>query len=335
VNRVGLAIVGGILLASACSLPRGKTDVALWSFDQSYLSASHNWVFRRDYPSVDRLFNAFDYGHAVLYETMLRHPNDARRVEGPIYQTVTSRVLRDPPSVPLDEHAIGPTYTTLIPEVAAMFEWAHTLHRQLYDVLADRRLSPTQQRARADEVLRYYRTRTDLAFSSAPKSMQLMEGQSYSLAFRRVHPKYNGLLWSYHWLQLALYDALLEADTPPARRENVDRTVTRFWELLAHAPSKMPTMMPMAVAVSPRFSEAYPEAAIIFDNLHGLHDVVSDVLATPNLSHRRRRALILAAAAAYRDSTTEVTSRAEWEEMSRGMGVENMGGPAVVGRRAR
>lgn len=50
---------------------------AQWStsYDQFYRQASHNWQFRRNYPSADRLFNAFDYGHAILYERLLTKPN--------------------------------------------------------------------------------------------------------------------------------------------------------------------------------------------------------------------------------------------------------------------
>ena len=43
--------------------------------EQFYLPAEHNWVFRHNYIGADRLFNAFDYGHAILYETLYRHPD--------------------------------------------------------------------------------------------------------------------------------------------------------------------------------------------------------------------------------------------------------------------
>jgi hypothetical protein len=40
------------------------------------------------------------------------------------------------------------------------------------------------------------------------------------------------------------------------------------------------------------------------DRAHALHDVVSDILASPILPRQGKRAALLAAAAAYRDSTT-------------------------------
>ena len=318
----------GMLLAGAldgCSGALGGS-----SYEQTYLVSSHNWVFRREFPAANRLFNAFDYGHAIGYETLLRDAvTGPGRLDGSVFARVTTTVLRSPPNLPLEERAIGPSYTTLVPEVEAMFSWAHMLHRQLYDVLADRHMSQAARDGYVLELLSYYRSRRDLAFSATPKDMSLMEGQPYSLVFRRASPKYNGLLWSYHWLQLAMYDALLAVDDPTARRRAVDGTVARFWGLIADAPTHTPQVMPMAAAVAPRFSSRYPEAAIIFDNLHALHDVVADVLTTPGLSRPERRRLILAAAAAYRDSITAVTSRDEWRAMSKAMGVDRMGGEAV------
>ncbi|HXV16188.1 MAG TPA: hypothetical protein VD758_05375, partial [Gemmatimonadaceae bacterium] len=47
-------------------------------YEQTYMRASHNWEFRKVYPQADRLFNAFDYGHAILYETLWRQPSANR-----------------------------------------------------------------------------------------------------------------------------------------------------------------------------------------------------------------------------------------------------------------
>jgi len=212
-----------------------------------------------------------------------------------------------------------------------MFEWAHVLHRQIYDVWADERLSPAQKDGRVGELLRYYKSRPDLAFSSVPKSMDLMEGQRYSLVFRKRYPKFNGLIWSYHWLQVGLYDALISGNDPRERQANVNETVARFWRMLDSAPGSMPRTMPMTAAIAPLFTERYPEAAIIFDNLHGMHDVISDILASPAVPRSRKRAEILRAGAAYRDSTSYAMTRDEWHKMSIGMGVEMMGGRASGG----
>jgi hypothetical protein len=146
--------------------------------------------------------------------------------------------------------------------------------------------------------------------------------------FRRQDPKFNGLLWSYHWYQMVVYDALLAATDATGRHQNVDAATAHFWALIANPPSNMPTTMPLAAAVAPRFAARYPEAAIIFDNLHSLHDVVADILASPKVSSKEKRPTILRAIGAFRDSTTEVVSRDEWRSMALEMGVAKMGGLA-------
>ena len=321
-TRLALGVVGALFL-TAMPAPAQWTTVD----EQFYLPAGHNWEFRKRYPDADRLFNAFDYGHAILYERLWRRGGTSLEVKD--YDFITRKLLVNPPKLPLEESAIAPSYSRLVPEAKVMFEWAHLLHRQLYDVLADDRLSEAQRDTEVQRLLAYYRTRPDLAFSSKPKSMSLMEGQPYSLAFRKQYPKFNGLIWAYHWLQVGLYDALLAGKTPDERSTNVTTAVARFRQMLNDAPRSMPYVMPMTPAVAPLFTARYPEAAIIFDNLHSMHDVISDVLANDAVPANRKRAEIMVAARAYRDDTTQVTSLAEWSGMAAAMGIENQGGPAT------
>ena len=312
-------------------------------YEQIALPARHNWLFRERHPSADRLFNAFDYGHAVLSEVLYTRLAAAPdRLERREFEFITRELLVRPPRVPLAERPIAPAFARLAPEVLAMFEWAHILHRQLYDVLADASLTPERRDAEVARILAYYRSRPDLAFSSQPKHMDLMEGQPYSLAFRDGYPKFNGLIWSYHWLQMALYDALLAGEDAAAggasgaamsdstRDAEVRATVARFRRMVDDG--AMPAVMPMSAAIAPAFSARYPEASIIFDNLHAMHDVVSDVLASPVVPRADKRRALLLAASRYRDSTSFVTTVAEWRAMSSAMGVERMGG--VAGRAA-
>ena len=234
-----------------------------------------------------------------------------------------------PPRLPLEEAAIEVEYAKLVPEAKQMFEWAHVLHRQVYDVLADERVPLEEKDARIARILAYYKSRPDLAFSSVPKTMDLMEEEYYALAFRRRYPKFNGLIWAYHWLQVGLYEPLVTANSVDARRAGVHATTRRFFQMLENAPEHMPRVMPMTAAVAPTFSKRYPEVAIIFDNLHGMHDVISDILASPKVPRNQKREVILGVGARYRDATSYVMSRQEWVEMADMMGIANMGGPAV------
>ena len=322
-------------IAGMCVLALGlaaEPAQAQWArvHEQFYLPAEHNWVFRRNFPAADRLFNAFDYGHAILYEKLYRHPDaPASELEEKEYGFITRRLLVSPPRLPLEEAAIEVEYVKLAPEAKQMFEWAHILHRQLYDVLGDERLGQAERDREVAAILRYYKSRPDLAFSSRPKNMELMEGQHYSTAFREKYPKFNGLIWGYHWLQVGLYEPLMTGRTPEERQSGVAATVARFRQMLENAPENMPRLMPMTPAIAPTFAARYPEAAIIFDNLHGMHDVISDILASPKVPRAKKREEILRAAERYRDNTSFLMTQAEWVEMSRTMGIENQGGPAV------
>jgi len=330
-RRVGPAIAGALAIGLATSVAT-ETAAAQWSttFEQHYFADRSNWAFRNTYPAADRLFNAFDYGHAILYERLYTRPNDpTSALEEREYDFITKKLLVRPPRLPLEEAAIEVQYAKLVPEAKQMFEWAHVLHRQVYDVLADEKVPLEQKDARIARILAYYKTRPDLAFSSVPKTMDLMEGEYYALEFRKRYPKFNGLIWSYHWLQVGLYEPLMKAESLEARRAGVQATTRRFFQMLENAPQNMPRVMPMTPAIAPTFTARYPEIATIFDNLHGMHDVISDILASAKVPRNRKRDVILGVAERYRDSTSYVMSRQEWIEMSGMMGNNNMGGPAV------
>ena len=321
-----LAALGVFAMAASTSVH------AQWvtTFETFYLPATHNWVFRNNYQHADRLFNAFDYGHAILYETLWTKPNaPASELEDRIYDRLTKKVLVRPPHVPLEEVAIEPMYAQLAPEAKAMFDWSHILHRQIYDVLADERIATDAKDREVQRLIAYYKTRPDLAFSSRPKSMELMQEQPYSLAFRQKYPKFNGLIWGYHWFQVGLYEPLIVGMTSEARQAGVRATVARFWQMLKDPARTLPYQMPMTAAIAPEFAKRYPEAAIIFDNLHSMHDVVSDILTNPSVPRNAKRAEILRAGKLFRDDTSYVMPVAGWLAMSREMGVENMGGRSV------
>jgi hypothetical protein len=90
--------------------------------------------------------------------------------------------------------------------------------------------------------------------------------------------------------------------------------------------------MPVAPDVAPRFSERYPEAAMVFDNMHSMHDVVADALSAKDFPARERRAALRELAEQYRDSVSAVMSVSQWKvghgPSAKGHG-EGHGTPAV------
>jgi hypothetical protein len=294
--------------------------------EQFYYPGSFNWRFLETYPEAARLFNAFDYGHAVLYERLYTGRGEAQEALEREYHFLTTDLLVRPPRFAVVEELISPAYSKVAWRAKLMFDWAHVLHRQIYDVYADERLTMSQTDSLIERLTDYYLSRKEYAFPAVPKSMDLMEGQYFSRTFREAYPKFNGLIWAYHWLQVGLYEPFLEGGTPAEKKAGVKATVARFWSMLENPPGRMPKLMPMTSAIAPRFSERHPRAAVIFDNLHMMHDIISDVLVADTIPPEKKREVIYAQLDKLQDATNNVMSWDEWRHMA-----ELMGGVAVMG----
>lgn len=278
--------------------------------EQFYYPGSFNWGFLQQYPEAARLFNAFDYGHAILYQRLTTAPDgDASWLEVGKFDYLTTELLVRPPRLPIAEEAIFPAYAARYWPAALAFDWAHVLHRQVYDALSDMRLSPAARDSLVERLTDYYLSRRDVAFAPVPKSMTLMLDQPYSGAFLRGYPRFNGLIWAYHWLQVGLYEPLLVEQATTARRDGIDAAVARF---RAMVPDDFPTTMPMTPMVAPTFTAKHPRAAAIFDNLHSLHDIISDILVSNVVAPENKRAAIEAALEEFRDGTRNVMPDDEW-----------------------
>ena len=296
--------------------------------EQTYFPGRFNWRFLETYPEAARLFNAFDYGHAILYEKLLTEDRHAAEALAGEYRFLTRDLLIRPPRFALAEEAVMPGYAKLAWRAKQMFDWAHVLHRQIYDVYADERLSMATRDSLIERLTDYYLSRADIAFAPVPKSMALMDGQWFSRVFRREYPTFNGLIWSYHWLQVGLYEPLIAGTTGSEKKQGVHATVARFWQMVRT--EGFPTVMPMTSGIAPTFSAAHPRAAVIFDNLHMMHDIISDLLASPEIPRNRKRSMIYRQLAEFRDPTTNLIPLDQWRTMAAHMGgVNAMGGPAL------
>ncbi|HEX9704345.1 MAG TPA: hypothetical protein VGA20_03795 [Gemmatimonadales bacterium] len=321
---LALAATVGVLPQSAAAQDRRD--------EQFYYPGSFNWSFLRSYPEGARLFNAFDYGHAVLYERLYTLP-DSARVAAALekeYRFLTTDLLVRPPRFAVAEEVVEPTYAKVAWRAKLMFDWAHVLHRQIYDVYADEQVREAEQDSLIERLTDYYLSRPDIAFVPVPKSMALMDEQYYSQVFRKRFPKFNGLIWAYHWLQVGLYEPFIAGRTADERKAGVLAAVARFWQMLEDPPGSMPHVMPMTATVAPEFTKRHPRAAAIFDNLHMMHDIISDILTADTVPRDKKRAVIYAVLAEFRDSTRNVMTRDDWLMMGHHMGgIDAMGGPAV------
>ena len=314
------------LLAAVTPLPA----ISQTRDEQFYYPGNFNWQFLDSYPEAARLFNAFDYGHAVLYQRLYTGRGQAQEELEKEYVFLTTDLLVRPPRFAVAEEAIEPAYAKIAWRAKMMFDWAHVLHRQIYDAYADERLTMIEKDSLIERLTDYYLSNRRYAFTDRPKSMALMDEQHFSQAFRKNYPKFNGLIWSYHWLQVGLYEPFIEGTTRAEKKAGLQATVARFWSMLEDAPNRFPKYMPMTSAIAPRFSAVHPRAAIIFDNLHMTHDIISDILTSDRIPFDQKGTVINQQLDMLQDSTRDVISLGEWQMMADHMGgVAVMGGPAT------
>ena len=316
----------GIALTSAASAASAQWST---SYQLSPLRASYNGEFRERFGNADRLFNAFEYAQALRYE-VLWGSSRARTtaLEAEAFNRLTGDVFADPPRLPVAPGTIDAEFAKLVPEALAMLRWAQILRRQAYDVLADES-SASEREGRITELVAHYRSVPDLAISTAPKSLDALDAQFYSLAFRRAYPNYNGLLWATRWLESGLYEPLVAGETVVDRQRLGDATIARFRAMLRNPPETMPYLLPMAPVIAPTFARRYPELAAVLDNAHMLQDVIGDILVAREVPRSAKRQEILRAMALFRSDTAFATTYDGWIGMGATLGAQNMGGVAV------
>src|SRR5678816_1307061 len=94
-TRGGIVGASLVLLPALAILAPARVE-AQWSttYEQFYFPGKFNWEFRRTYPAADRLFNAFDYGHAILYERLYNDPDaDVSILEDKEFDFITRTLL--------------------------------------------------------------------------------------------------------------------------------------------------------------------------------------------------------------------------------------------------
>ncbi len=260
-----------VLALAACSQfePRDK---------RFYYRALWNFSLRDDLAELDSEFNGVDFGHSNLYEhLLLTGGNDVSAIEDKARQETLAFIATKPRLNP-NEEAIAPTYMKLAWRAQNTFDEAHALHRATYDIVVS--AEPDKDRA-IRTVLAYYQ---DSAYAITSKRLdhRRLDQFAYSKAFRTRFPLFNATIWSYHYLQVAVYDPLQSARDLAAKTQAVRPILATYRHYLDQPPVAW-TFMPLTAELSPIFAARYPELANIFDNLHMLHDNISDILTSERL----------------------------------------------------
>jgi hypothetical protein len=244
--------------------------------------------------------NAVAVGHAIAYEDLVT--GKANQLETQSFQTIQN-VLKNPPRFMPDEAKISPTFGRKFGVLEQVFDWAHIFHAQTVDVLASTDLTDAEKEAEIERLYEFYLTKVPYAITGLPMNMGYLDGQPYSQAFRKTYPKVNGLFWGYHWLQGTMYDLLYQKSLPEQQKAYED-IGKRYREIELYRRDR--PFMPMFAEQSPRFAQRFPQISNTFDNLHMLHDMVNDILATEGLSEQQQkdqiqRAIWLVMAANHRE----------------------------------
>lgn len=249
-----------------------------------FLSAAVVWhplpqeayEFGKHYPEAQKLLFAFDYGHALIYEKLLKkkgEPLDPETFERELLNAILN-ILSNPehPRVKSEESDIAPNYVVHFPLAVDLFDWSHLLHQFVLDAMVTGKS--------VNDIFTIYKANESVAITDECKSMLFMDGHSFSKAFRRTFPSLNLLIWGYHWFQIKLYEALMLPSTAQQKQAVTD-ILSQFKEMISDLPDSADfDMMPGTFEEAPAFSKKFPRIAASFDNNHMLHDIVSDILTS-------------------------------------------------------
>ncbi len=242
-----------------------------------YYRALWNFALRDHLKELDIDFNGVDFGHSHLYENLLlTGAKDVFAIEDTARKE-TLRFIASRPALPPNEEAIAPTYMKLAWRAQNTFDEAHALHRSTYDIYVSDLTASEKDRAIA-KVLAYYQN-NPYAITARQLDHQRLDRLPYSQAFRQKFPLFNATIWAYHYLQVAVYDPLSAAPDLSSKQQAVQPILATYHRHLEQPPVQW-TFMPLVGDYSPQFAEQYPVIANIFDNLHMLHDTISDILAS-------------------------------------------------------
>jgi len=276
--------------ASARTLPPLPANLPGWMDNKDT-----NHIYRKRGPYNDDIYNvrslaldlnAVAVGHAMAYQDLVTGKAD--RLETDTFNRI-NWVLNNPPRFMPDEANISSTFRRKYGVLEQVFDWTHILHAQTVDVLASTELTDAEKDAEIERLYRFYAESVPYAITPLPMNMGYLDSQPYSKAFRRQYPKVNGLFWGYHWLQGTMYDTLY-GKTLPEQRAAYARVGKRYHEVELYRTDR--PFMPMFAEVSPKFAKKYPQISNTFDNLHMLHDMVNDILASDWMSEVQKKAQI-------------------------------------------
>lgn len=248
-----------------------------------YKRGPYNFAVYSQLEPLARDLNGVAVGHAMAYEDLVT--GRAATLETATYKRIDA-VLKNPPKLMPAERFLSPRFARTYAYLEKLFDWTHVLHAQTIDALVSPKLTQAQKEREIEALWRFYKKEVPYTITGLPMNMAYLDSQHYSQAFRRKYPKVNGLFWGYHWLQTSAYDLLWLSRTPEEARQQYEIVGKQYREVELYKTDR--DFMPMMAETSPEFARRFPEMSNAFDNLHMLHDMVNDVLATDSLTQAQK-----------------------------------------------
>lgn len=269
------------LMSAPDSLPRWMGDPRY--NEVFYKRGVYNFAVYGMLEPLARDMNGTGVGHSMAYEDLVT--GNAKTLETKTFDRITA-VLKNPPKLAPGERFISPKFSRTYAYLEKLFDWTHVLHAQTIDVLVSPKLTQEQKDKEIEALWRYYKEKVPYTVTGLPMNMAQLDSQAYSATFRRTYPKVNALFWGYHWLQTSVYDMLWKARTPEEQRKQYEILGKQYREVELYKTDR--DFMPMMAETSPEFARHFPEMSNAFDNLHMLHDMIGDVLATDSFTDEQK-----------------------------------------------
>lgn len=295
---------------------------------QHYLS-----VLQREHPETYEVMVRLERAHGVLFGALAEEGRAVRASQEklPSYEfefdmldRLISLVQGDG-TAEEDAAEAQAGYAALGPKAAAIIERANDFYLEVLGVLADPTITQFQARREAVQkaVERY--TASPVALPIVPKDMDVLYDHPQALDFRTGYTDAGGVIWAGHWLRLAATEPLTDF-SGEERAAGLDTVRTRYYAKLSFGdpPQYFPSEIPLAPAIAPGIIFMSPEAAMIWDNLTMMTEVLADVLASPDVMDVQ--GTIDAAVAFFMDPVLGTTDQGEWEIMALRHGIFFQGG---------
>jgi hypothetical protein len=322
----GALLLAGLLLVPAIPVRLGAQDTRE---SQHFIS-----VLQRENPETHDLMVRLERVHGILFGKLAEEGRTVRasdeklptfEFEFDMLERLSALVHEEGTLEEVaDEAAAG--FAELGSKAAAIIAHANAFHREVLGILADPSITQfPARRAAVQKAVERYASRPEVALPTGPKDMDVLYDHPHALDFRTGYTDIDGLVWAGHWLKLAATEPLTDL-VGPDRAAGLDTVRARYFAKLSFGepPEYFPSELPLAPAIAPGLIFMSPEAAMVWDNVNMLQEVLADILASPDVMDVQ--GAIDAAVAFFMDPAAGMTDQGDWEIMALRHGIFFQGG---------